>query len=110
MTSQNVIIDIEKNNTPSKETVINCESSQEKFKIEVRSEITTEDICPVCLEKFKDLHKVYEFLPCHHYCCENCTKHIKLIRRIDFLYLDCPICRQVVKKLVSKYFLVAPVY
>ena len=81
MTSQNVIIDIEKNNTPSKETVINCESSQEKFRIEVRSEITTEDICPVCLEKFKDLHKVYEFLPCHHYCCENCTKHIKLIRR-----------------------------
>ena len=106
MSSQTVIIDIERNNTASKETVNNCENSQKKIK----NEITTEDICPVCLEKFKDLHKVYEFLPCHHYCCENCTKHIKLIRRIDFLYLDCPICRQVVKKLVSKYFLVAPVH
>ena len=102
MSSQTVIIDIERNNTSSKETVINCENSQKKIK----NEITTEDICPVCLEKFKDLHKVYEFLPCHHYCCENCTKHIKLIRQIDFLYLDCPMCRQVVKKLVS-IFLVA---
>ena len=108
MSSQTVIIDIEKNNISSKETVSNYENLQKKIKIDVRSEITTEDICPVCLEKFKDLHKVYEFLPCHHYCCENCTKHIKLIRQIDFLYLDCPMCRQVVKKLVS-IFLVAPI-
>ena len=60
-----------------------------------------EDSCPVCMEIFKNCQKIFEYLPCHHFCCHVCTVKMKKFRQIEFKFLECPLCRETVTKKVK---------
>ena len=72
-----------------------CDSKSSKAGIE--------DSCPVCMEIFKNCQKIFEYLPCHHFCCEVCTVKMKKFRQIEFKFLECPLCRETVTKKVKRY-------
>ena len=70
-----------------------CDSKSSKAGIE--------DSCPVCMEIFKNCQKIFEYLPCHHFCCHVCTVKMKKFRQIEFKFLECPLCREKVTKKVK---------